>query len=101
MIAFSPLQQGLLTNRYLGGTPDSSRAAKGINNLQRQITPELLTKIRQLNEVAEARGQTLAQMALAWILRDERMTSVVIGASRVEQLEDNVAALDAPALTNK
>ena len=99
MIAFSPLNQGLLTSRYLNTIPDDSRAAKGINNLQKQITPELLATLQQLNSVAEARGQTLAQLALAWALRDPRMTSLVIGASRVEQLEDNVAALDAPPLT--
>ena len=100
MIAFSPLEQGILTNKYLNDVPDRSRAGRGINNLKNRITPELLTKIRALNDVAAKRGQTLAQMALAWTLRDQRMTSLVIGASRVEQLEDNVAALDAPALTS-
>lgn len=99
VIAFSPLEQGLLTNKYLNDVPDDSRAGRGINNLKNRISPELLDKIRALNTVAEKRGQTLAQMALAWTLRDSRMTSVVIGASRVEQLEDNVAALDAPQLS--
>lgn len=99
VIAFSPLEQGLLTNKYLNDVPDDSRAGRGINNLKNRISPELLDKIRALNTVAEKREQTLAQMALAWTLRDSRMTSVVIGASRVEQLEDNVAALDAPQLS--
>lgn len=99
VIAFSPLEQGLLTNKYLNDVPDDSRAGRGINNLKNRISPELLGKIRQLNIIAEKRGQTLAQMALAWTLRDPRMTSVVIGASRVSQLEDNVAAMDAPPLS--
>ncbi|MEM7534420.1 MAG: aldo/keto reductase [Chloroflexota bacterium] len=100
MIVFSPLNQGILTNRYLkNDVPAESRAGKGINNLQNRITPAMLETVRQLNQVAEARGQTLAQMALAWTLRDERITSVVIGASREQQLDDNVAALDAPTLS--
>ena len=81
--------------------PAESRAGKGINNLQNRITPAMLETVRQLNDVAEARGQTLAQMALAWTLRDDRVTSVVIGASREQQLDDNVAALDAPKLTTE
>lgn len=99
VISFSPLEQGILTSKYLDDVPDGSRAGKGINNLKNRITPDLLTKIRALNTIAESRGQTLAQMALAWTLRDPRMTSVVIGASRVAQLEDNVAALNAPPLS--
>ena len=101
VIAFSPLEQGLLTSRYLDAVPDESRAGRGINNLKNRITPVLLEKVRSLNMMAEKRGQTLAQMALAWTLRDPRMTSLVIGASRVAQLEDNVAALDAPQLTSE
>ncbi|MEM7127150.1 MAG: aldo/keto reductase [Chloroflexota bacterium] len=101
MIAFSPLEQGLLTSKYLNEVPDGSRAAKGINNLKNRITPELLIKVNELNAIAKKRGQTLAQMALAWTLRDSRMTSLVIGASRVDQLEDNVAAFDAPPLTSQ
>lgn len=93
-IAFSPLAQGLLTDRYLGGIPADSRAAKAWGFLKReQITEETLAKIRRLNEHALERGQTLAQMALAWVLRHPQMTSVVVGASRVEQLEDAIGAL--------
>jgi L-glyceraldehyde 3-phosphate reductase len=94
-IVFSPLAQGMLTDKYLGGVPEGSRVG-----LQRpSFSPELLTKdaldkIRALNEIAKRRGQTLAQMALAWALRDPRVTSALVGASSVEQLEDNVAALD-------
>ena len=99
LIAFSPLEQGLLTSKYLNDVPDGSRAAKGINNLKNRITPDLLAQIKELNALAQQRGQTLAQMALAWTLRDPRVTSLVIGASRTDQLEDNVAALSAPALT--
>jgi L-glyceraldehyde 3-phosphate reductase len=92
-IAFSPLAQGMLTDRYLKGIPADSRAAQG-----KSLSPELLTEtslkhIRALNRMAKARDQSLAQMALAWALRDERMTSLVIGASSVAQLENNVAAL--------
>ncbi|WP_370935971.1 L-glyceraldehyde 3-phosphate reductase [Amycolatopsis sp. cg13] len=93
-IAFSPLAQGLLTNKYLSGVPSDSRAAQGKSLNPDTITEEKLGKIRALGEIAERRGQTLAQLALAWALRDPRMTSLVIGASSVAQLEDNVAALD-------
>jgi L-glyceraldehyde 3-phosphate reductase len=93
-IAFCPLAQGLLTSRYLGGIPDDSRAAKPHGYLKRDaVTEEVLGKIRALNDLAAARGQSLAQMALAWTLRDPRMTSALIGASRVAQIEENVAAL--------
>jgi L-glyceraldehyde 3-phosphate reductase len=93
-IIFSPLAQGLLTNRYLKGIPDDSRAAKPYGFLKsEQITEEKLTMIRQLNDIAKARSQTLAQMAVAWILRYKVVTSVLIGASKISQLEDNVAAL--------
>jgi len=93
-IAFSPLAQGLLTNRYLGGIPADSRAGKPHGYLKvSQITPEVLAKIRALNELAEGRGQSLARMAIAWLLKDARVTSVLIGASSVAQLEDNLLAL--------
>ncbi len=93
-IAFSPLAQGLLTDKYLSGVPSDSRAAQGKSLNPDTITEEKLAKIRALGEIASRRGQTLAQLALAWALRDPRMTSLVIGASSVKQLEDNVAALD-------
>ena len=94
MIAFSPLAQGMLTDKYLNGIPENSRAAKSTGHLQReQVTDEVVAKIRQLNELAGKRGQTLAEMALAWLLKDERVTSVLIGASSVAQLMDNLKAL--------
>jgi L-glyceraldehyde 3-phosphate reductase len=94
-IAFCPLAQGLLTDRYLKGIPEGSRATKPHGFLKKNdVSDRRLTQIRALNELAIARGQTLAQMALAWVLRDERMTSALIGASRVEQIEQNVAALN-------
>jgi len=93
-IAFSPLAQGLLTDKYLAGIPEGSRASKPHGFLRTaDITEERLTKVRKLNELAHARGQTLAQMALAWALRHQGMTSVLVGASQVSQIEDNVAAL--------
>ncbi|MET9266319.1 L-glyceraldehyde 3-phosphate reductase [Amycolatopsis sp. NPDC004079] len=100
-IAFSPLAQGLLTNKYLSGVPSDSRAAQGKSLNPDTITEEKLGKIRALGEIAERRGQTLAQLALAWALRDPRMTSLVIGASSVAQLEDNVAALDNLSFTDE
>jgi L-glyceraldehyde 3-phosphate reductase len=95
-IAFCPLAQGLLTSRYLDGDiPQGSRASKPHGFLKaHQVTPEVVQKLRQLNEIALQRGQSLAQMALAWVLRDPRMTSALIGASRVEQIEENVQALE-------
>jgi L-glyceraldehyde 3-phosphate reductase len=94
-IAFSPLEQGLLTNRYLGGIPSDSRAAGASIFLnESNITPERLDKVRRLNDVAQERGQTLAQMALSWVLRGGRVTSVLIGASKVSQLDDNAAIID-------
>ena len=100
VIAFSPLAQGLLSDKYLNGIPEDSRAGKpATSRLQEQITPALVSKLQQLNAIAGARGQSLAQLALRWALRDERMTSLVIGASRVEQIEDNVAALNGPPLS--
>jgi L-glyceraldehyde 3-phosphate reductase len=92
-ICFSPLAQGMLTDKYLHGVPEDSRASRDGSLSQRLITDEVLEKIRALNEIAASRGQTLAQMALAWTLRDLRMTSALIGASSVEQLEANVGAL--------
>lgn len=93
-IAFSPLAQGLLTNRYLKEIPEDSRAARPTGFLQKeQITDEVLGKIRQLNAVAQGRGQSLAQMAIAWLLKDERLTSVLIGVSKLEQLADCIDAL--------
>jgi L-glyceraldehyde 3-phosphate reductase len=93
-IAFCPLAQGLLTDRYLSGIPADARAAKPHGFLKkRDIDDERLAKVRALNELARKRGQSLAQMALAWVLRDSRMTSALIGASRVEQIEQNVASL--------
>ncbi len=91
-IAFSPLAQGLLSDRYLGGIPSDSRAARGGFLKREDIGEQQLRQVRALNEIAGERGQTLAQMALAWVLRHEGMTSVLIGASRVEQVEQCVAA---------
>jgi L-glyceraldehyde 3-phosphate reductase len=93
-IVFSPLAQGMLTDKYLDGIPEGSRATRGYALSEDLLTDESLAKIRVLNEIAQGRGQTLAQMALAWTLRDPRVTSTLIGASSVEQLEENVAALD-------
>jgi L-glyceraldehyde 3-phosphate reductase len=92
-IAFSPLAQGMLTDRYLNGIPEGSRASRPSSLSPDLLTEDALARIRALNEIAQRRGQTLAQMALAWILRDPRMTSALIGASSVEQLETNVGAL--------
>lgn len=101
-IAFCPLAQGLLTSRYLEGIPDDSRAAKPVAHLRKHhITDEKLAKIRQLNELAKERGQSLAQMALAWVLRGGRVTSALVGASRVEQIEENVKALNNPDFTSE
>jgi len=93
-ITFSPLAQGMLTDRYLTGVPEDSRAAKPHGFLKEEaLTDERLATIRALNEVADARGQSLAQMALAWNLRHEAVTSVLIGASKVSQIVDSVGAL--------
>lgn len=94
-IVFSPLEQGLLSTRYLDGIPGDSRAARGTGNFdQTDISQEKLEKIKQLNELAQNRGQTLAQMALAWILRLQSITSVLIGPSRLSQMEENIRALE-------
>jgi L-glyceraldehyde 3-phosphate reductase len=93
-IAFSPLAQGLLTDRYLDGIPEGSRAAKAGTFLKRtDVTEERLAQVRALDELARLRGQTLAQLALAWVLRHDVMASALIGASRVEQIDQCVAAL--------
>ncbi|MBN2272872.1 MAG: aldo/keto reductase [Bacteroidales bacterium] len=97
LIAFSPLAQGLLSDRYLKGIPEGSRAAKVHGFLKKNdITPEILIKIKKLNDIAARRGQSLAQMAIAWLLKDKRVTSVLIGSSSVQQLKSNLAALDKP-----
>jgi L-glyceraldehyde 3-phosphate reductase len=93
-IAFSPLAQGMLTDRYLDGIPADSRASRSGSLSRELLTQEALTHIRALDEIATGRDQSLAQMALAWALRDQRVTSVLVGASSVRQLEDNIAARD-------
>jgi Predicted oxidoreductases (related to aryl-alcohol dehydrogenases) len=93
-IAFSPLAQGMLTNKYLKGIPEGSRASRSQFLRPEMLTDAVLAKIQQLNNIAEGRGQTLAQMALAWVLKDPRVTSVLIGASSVEQLNDNLKTLN-------
>ncbi|GAA1640869.1 L-glyceraldehyde 3-phosphate reductase [Actinoplanes couchii] len=92
-IAFSPLQQGLLTDRYLGGIPDDSRMRTSVFLGEDDLDGEKLGRLHKLNDIAKRRGQSLAQLALVWALRDERMTSLIIGASSVQQLENNIAAL--------
>jgi L-glyceraldehyde 3-phosphate reductase len=93
-IVFSPLAQGLLTNRYLDGVPEDSRLRRGNYMSEEMVSDENLARVRQLNEIAQRRGQSLAQMSIAWVLRDPRITSALLGASSVAQLEQNVAALD-------
>ena len=102
-MCFSPLSQGLLTNKYLGGDiPEGSRAAKSHGFLRpRNITEDKLAKVRQLNEIAKARGQTMAQLALVWVLRRKTVTSALIGASKVSQVEDSVAALQNLVLSDE
>ncbi len=92
-IAFSPLAQGMLTNRYLNGVPEGSRASRTGSLSTDLLTDDAISHIRALNDIAAVRGQSLAQLALAWALRDDRVTSVLVGASSVEQLEDNLGAL--------
>jgi L-glyceraldehyde 3-phosphate reductase len=99
-IAFSPLAQGVLTDRYLRGVPEGSRATQGSSLDPGSLTEEMLSHVRGLNDIAAERGQSLAQLALSWALRDERVTSVLVGASSVAQLESNVAALEGPPLTD-
>lgn len=101
-ISFSPLQQGLLTNRYLNGIPDDSRMAAGTTSLKASVlTEEMLASLRGLDAIAHRRGQSLAQMALAWLLHDERVTSVIVGASSVAQLKDTVKATENTAFTDE
>ncbi|MCA6093203.1 L-glyceraldehyde 3-phosphate reductase [Streptomyces sp. SCA3-4] len=97
-IAFAPLAQGMLTDKYLHGIPEGSRASRGTSLDPALLTDEVVGRLRGLNEIAQRRGQSLAQLALSWVLRDERMTSALIGASSVAQLEANVAALGAAPL---
>jgi L-glyceraldehyde 3-phosphate reductase len=93
-IPFSPLAQGLLTNKYLKGIPEDSRAAKSTGHLQTsEVTPEKIEKVKKLNDLAQQRNQSLAQMAIAWLLKDKRITTVLIGASSVKQLDDNLDSL--------
>ncbi|MGW6447851.1 L-glyceraldehyde 3-phosphate reductase [Lentzea sp. NPDC055074] len=99
-IAFSPLAQGMLTDRYLNGVPEGSRASQGKSLSTDLLTEQNLGRIRSLNEIARSRGQSLAQLALTWTIRDPRVTSALIGASSVGQLEQNLAALQAPPLTD-
>jgi L-glyceraldehyde 3-phosphate reductase len=100
-IVFSPLAQGMLTDRYLNGIPEGSRASRHGSLSPDLIDDQALAKIRALNEIASRRGQTLAQLALAWTLRDPRVTSTLIGASSVAQLEANVAALEKLDFSNE
>jgi L-glyceraldehyde 3-phosphate reductase len=93
-VVFTALAQGLLTDKYLGGVPEDSRAARDGSLPRSLLSGETLERVRRLDEIARGRGQTLAQLALAWVLRDPRVTSTVVGASSVGQLEANVAALD-------
>nr|WP_296069948.1 L-glyceraldehyde 3-phosphate reductase [uncultured Actinoplanes sp.] len=100
-IAFSPLAQGMLTDRYLNGVPEGSRATQHKSLEQDLLSDENLAKVRALNDIASRRGQSLAQMAIAWVLRDPRMTSTVLGASSVKQLETNIAALRNTAFSDE
>ncbi|MCF8222229.1 MAG: aldo/keto reductase [Bacteroidales bacterium] len=94
MIAFSPLEQGMLSDKYLDGIPDNSRAAKKMTYLEKKQVLSKIDRIRALNDLAKARGQKLNQMAISWILKDDRVTSVVVGASTEEQLADNISAIN-------
>ena len=100
-ITFSPLAQGVLTDRYLHGIPEGSRASRNETLAPDTLTEAALAKVQGLNTIAAARGQSLAQMALAWTLRDPRITSTLLGASSVEQLEQNLGALDNPEFTSE
>ena len=101
VICFSPLAQGILTSRYLGGIPKDSRAAKNHFLKPENLTPELLQKVAALNEIAKERGQSLAQMSLSWVLNNPAVTSVLIGASSPEQILDNLASVKAPSFTKE
>jgi L-glyceraldehyde 3-phosphate reductase len=100
-IAFSPLAQGLLSNKYVNGVPADARAAKAGSFNQRLITEDNIRRIKALNEIAQKRGQTLAQMAIAWVLRDPRVTSALVGARTVEQLADTLKSLDNLAFSDQ
>jgi L-glyceraldehyde 3-phosphate reductase len=100
-ISFVPLAQGLLTNKYLKGIPEGSRATQGKSLDPDLLSDEVVRRLNGLNDIAQRRGQSLAQLALKWVLRDSRMTSALIGASSVKQLEENVAALAGPALSDE
>jgi L-glyceraldehyde 3-phosphate reductase len=100
-IAFSPLAQGLLTTKYLGGIPEGSRASRNGSLSTDQLSERTLTHVRALNDIAAGRGQSLAQMAISWVLRDPRMTSALIGASSVTQLEENLAAAAKSSFTDE
>jgi L-glyceraldehyde 3-phosphate reductase len=100
-ISFVPLAQGLLTGKYLTGIPEGSRAAQGKSLDPALLSGEVVRRLRGLNDIAAGRGQSLAQLALAWVLRDPRMTSALIGASSVQQLEENIAALAGPPLSDE
>ncbi|WP_394298699.1 L-glyceraldehyde 3-phosphate reductase [Streptomyces rimosus] len=100
-ISFAPLAQGLLTDKYLNGIPEGSRASQGKSLDPGLLSEDVRRRLRGLNDIAARRGQTLAQLALSWVLRDERMTSALIGASSVAQLEANVAAVGAPKITDE
>jgi L-glyceraldehyde 3-phosphate reductase len=102
MICFSPLQQGLLTNRYLQGIPADSRVGRGTRFLRpEQVSDVVVKKAAALNEIAQARGQSLAQLAIAWVLRDPRMTSAIIGASSPAQVRENLGALKQLSFTKE
>ena len=100
LIAFSPLAQGVLTDRYLNGIPNDSRAARDFSLKSASITPDLLDRLQKLNALAAERGQSMAQMALAWNLKDDLVTSVIIGASSVAQIDDNLKAIEKKAFSN-
>jgi L-glyceraldehyde 3-phosphate reductase len=100
-IAFSPLAQGMLTDKYLNGIPEGSRASRGRSRSHEFVTPENVARITALNDIARRRGQSLAQMAIAWVLRDPRVTSALVGARTVEQLDDTLGALDNLALSDE
>ena len=100
-IGFSPLAQGMLSDKYLKGIPENSRAAHSYGFLQKsQLTPERIEKITKLNDIAAQRGQTLAQMALAWCLHKPQVTSVIVGTSSVKQLQDNIDSLKNTTFTD-
>ena len=101
LIAFSPLAQGVLTDRYLNGIPNDSRAARDFSLKSASITPDLVDRLQKLNALAAERGQSMAQMALAWNLKDDLVTSVIIGASSVAQIDDNLKAIEKKAFSNE